>query len=814
MEHIENYQVPSFQWMFTSEMRNDYNLESSEISPCDPNPSCSEEELILDGSEASYRNAVKPLEKDGFYDPPFDSARWSEACEHAFNMFTIFKDRPMKPMPEMARIIYLDLDDSLVDESEIDDWRPEDTSDGYDPATSTWSPTELDVEGARKIFSTDPELALLVLEEKQDRQCQDVVKNVQVMPEIPADENTLGDRYMPIEESFCGLDADYEITLNLNNPVERRVASVIDTFGGALDEKSTSSPAFLERVSLNTVDAVGHSMLPTHAYFDDTYYQAMEESADYSLDFNKLSLRQSDVDWYRDPEKYYEPRLTVGSFQRRIGTQKTVLTALKKRNADVPEMGDAIDVKRVAKDVAKKFFDAYLNRGGQDLLKDSLNVMAKGLEYHKKWKDHRELSGVTVACEHNLQRYQHMIKSDIKPVVTDTLHLERAVAATITFHGKGVTSCFSPYFTACFEKFSLALKSRFIVPIGKISSLEIPQTRINGKWCLEADLSKFDKSQGELHLEFQREILSSIGFPAHLSNWWADFHRESMLSDPHAKVAMPVSFQRRTGDAFTYFGNTIVTMAMMAYTFDMNLPSLAIFSGDDSLLLCDEKPVIDAELFSSLFNMEVKIMDPSVPYVCSKFLLETELGSIVSVPDPMREIQRMAKKKILKDVDALKAHFTSFTDRMKFLKVLDEKMISVLCRYVVMKYQKPSLESDVRTALACFAYYSENFLRFSELYYTEGKHVYQLKDPVLNLNGEAEDFRVKDGDWFHDWNNKSFPKTYDKICRLFGKYSSDFDETERKRKAYNSDMGRLTRASLVLAYDRRRTQKLRRRLQS
>ncbi|ATU46943.1 2a protein [Sambucus virus S] len=811
MEHIENYEVPSFQWMFSSAARSDYNLESSEVSQVDPLPSSSEQELVLDGSEASFVAAIKPLEKDGFYDPAFDSARWIEACEHAFCVSTTFKDRPLKPMPEMARIIYLDLDDSLVDESEIDDWRPEDTSDGYDPETSTWSPTELDREADRKAYEASAELALRVVEEKQDRQCQDV-NNVQVIPDVPPYELTLGDRYMPIEESFQTIDSDYEITLNLNNPVERRVANVVDTFGGALDEKSISSPAFLERVSLNTVDAVGHSMLPTHAYFDDTYYQALEENADYSLDFNTLSLRQSDVDWYRDPDKYYQPKLTVGSFQKRIGTQKTVLTALKKRNADVPEMGDAINVRRVARDVAEKFFKAFLNNDGRDLLNESINVMAKGLEYHKKWKDHRELAGVTYAGEHNLQRYQHMIKTDIKPVVTDTLHLERAVAATITFHGKGVTSCFSPYFTACFEKFSLALKSRFIVPIGKISSLEIPETRINGKWCLEADLSKFDKSQGELHLEFQREILSSIGFPAHLSNWWADFHRESVLSDPHAKVAMPVSFQRRTGDAFTYFGNTIVTMAMMAYTFDMNLPSLAIFSGDDSLLLCDEKPVIDAEIFSSLFNMEVKIMDPSVPYVCSKFLLETELGSVVSVPDPMREIQRMAKKKILKDTDALKAHFTSFADRMKFLKVLDEKMITVLSRYVVLKYQKPQLESDVRTALACFAYYSENFLRFSELYYTEGKHVYQLKDPVLHFNGESEDHRLKDGDWFHNWNNKSFPGVKDKICRVFGKYSSDYDESRRKEKAYMHDRGRLVRKSLLLAYDRRKFIELKRRL--
>ncbi len=77
--------------------------------------------------------------------------------------------------------------------------------------------------------------------------------------------------------------------------------------------------------------------------------------------------------------------MNIGSAQRRVGTQKEVLTALKKRNADVPEMGDAINMKETAKAIAKRFRSTFLNVDGEDSLIASMDVMTKCLEYHKKW---------------------------------------------------------------------------------------------------------------------------------------------------------------------------------------------------------------------------------------------------------------------------------------------------------------------------------------------------------------------------------------------------------------------------------------------
>nr|QXV86511.1 2a protein [Bromoviridae sp.] len=788
------YEVPAFQWLIDDSLkRKDDILEVEEVTPIE-NPKT---EVVADGTLESFVLAVQPLVVNGGYEPPFDQGRWNSICETVNTMVDMYKDRPLIPVSEMARMLYLNIEGSFVDESEIDDWRPEDTSDWYVP--------ECD--------SGDGNADLVPCFEstsKIDSHCRPGGDSEESSDDGPLDpvniiEETLGDNYQVMSEEFVDFKSDYDITLNLMHPIERRIghleATLPDRGHGTIDE----GPCFIDRVSLNSLEAAGHKLLPTHAYFNDTYYQALEENADCQYDFNRLTLRQSDVDWYKDPDKYYEPSMSIGSFQKRIGTQKTVLTALKKRNADVPEMGDVVNIKAVAKDVAKKFFSTFFNSDGRNLVHQSMDVLARGLEYHKKWKDHKELAGVTLATEHNLSRYQHMIKSDIKPVVTDTLHLERAVAATITFHGKGVTSCFSPFFTACFEKLSMALRSRFIVPIGKISSLELKNVPINNKWFLEADLSKFDKSQGELHLEFQREILIQLGFPLPLTNWWCDFHRSSLLVDPSAKVSMPVSFQRRTGDAFTYFGNTLVTMAMMSYTTDLS-DCVAIFSGDDSLIISNKQPHLDTSYFSSLFNMEIKVMDPSLPYVCSKFLLETELGDLVSVPDPLREIQRMSKRKILKDKEMLRAHFMSFQDRMKFVRSLNEKMIDMLCKFTCLKYKKPDCEMQVRMALAAFGYYSENFLRFSQCYVTEGQHIYKFKDPLLNFLELEPDPDRSDASYFKNWFNPKFPDTIDKIFRWVGCYDKrgpdPLIDLKKSRFMDESEMN----SSMLLAMDRRALQ--------
>ncbi|QYF50041.1 MAG: RNA-dependent RNA polymerase [Sichuan bromovirus] len=473
-----------------------------------------------------------------------------------------------------------------------------------------------------------------------------------------------------------------------------------------------------DRVEVELLQAICDTNLPTHVNFDDTYHQLFVDNADYAIDIDKVRFKQTDLVAPVPGGGHLEPVLNTGSSHKRVGTQKEVLTAIKKRNADVPELGDSLNLSRMSRLVAEKFMKSFVVDDA--LLRGNfINVVGNFHAYMEKWSSVLSYDDLPDLNAENLQFYEHMIKSDVKPTVTDTLNVDRPVPATITFHRKTITSQFSPLFISLFERFQRCLSKRIVLPVGKISSLEIPGFSVDGMHCLEVDLSKFDKSQGEFHLMIQEHILNFLGCPAHITKWWCDFHRFSFVKDKRAGVSLPISFQRRTGDAFTYFGNTLVTMAEFAWCYDVSQFEKAIFSGDDSLAFSRHAPVGDPSKFTTMFNMEAKVMEPAVPYICSKFLLTDEFGNTFSVPDPLRELQRLGCKKIpVDDNDScLHAHFMSFVDRLKFMDRMSQRSIDQLRIFFELKYRKSGDEAAL--ILGAFKKYTANFKAYRELYFSD-----------------------------------------------------------------------------------------------
>nr|CAP19050.1 2a protein [Peanut stunt virus] len=524
-------------------------------------------------------------------------------------------------------------------------------------------------------------------------------------------------------ESLSGVVDDATLLSNLGSflmPIHCEYSRV----DPSLKTYHLTQPHPTDRVSIESLQAACDTSLPTHVCYDDTYHQVFVENADFTTDIDHMTLKQSDLIPRVDGGNYLKPVLNTGSGSKRLGTTKEVLTAIKKRNADVPELSGSVDLTRISKAVAEKFMKSYLN-GNVLAQSNFLNVVGNFHAYMQKWA----ASGLSYddlpdLHAENLQFYEHMVKSDVKPVVSDTLNVDRPVPATITFHAKGITSQFSPLFISLFERFQRCLRSRVIVPVGKISSLEMDNYSVLNKYCLEIDLSKFDKSQGELHLMIQEEILNLLGCPVPISKWWCDFHRYSYIKDKRAGVSMPISFQRRTGDAFTYFGNTLVTMALFAWCYDTDHFNRLLFSGDDSLAFSLNPIEGRSDWFTSLFNMEAKNMDPPTPYICSKFLLTDELGHTFSVPDPLRELQRLGTKKIPDggvDDSYLRAHFMSFVSRLKVLPRMTHSTIEQLKVFYEMKYKKSG--DECYALLERFTKYSTNFSVYKELYVSNQKRI-------------------------------------------------------------------------------------------
>ncbi|AGN55987.1 2a protein [Cucumber mosaic virus] len=660
----------------------------------------SDDELLV-----AFETMVKPMRVGQLWCPAFDKCLFisSIAMARALLMAPISSNRTMKCFEDLVAAIYTKSDFYYDDECEADDVQI--------------SISSRDVPG----YSFEPWSRTSGFEPPPICEACDMIMYQCPCFDFNALKKSCAERTFADDYVIEGLDGVVDNATLLSNlgPFLVPVKCQYEKCPTPAVANPPSLNRATDRVDINLVQSICDSTLPTHSNYDDSFHQVFVESADYSIDLDHVRLRQSDLIAKIPDSGHMIPVLNTGSGHKRVGTTKEVLTAIKKRNADVPELGDSVNLSRLSKAVAERFFISYIN-GNSLAASNFVNVVSNFHDYMEKWKS-SGLSYDDLPDLHaeNLQFYDHMIKSDVKPVVSDTLNIDRPVPATITYHKKGITSQFSPLFTALFERFQRCLRERIILPVGKISSLEMLGFDVKNKHCLEIDLSKFDKSQGEFHLMIQEHILNGLGCPAPITKWWCDFHRFSYIRDRRAGVGMPISFQRRTGDAFTYFGNTIVTMAEFAWCYDTDQFEKLLFSGDDSLGFSTLPPVGDPSKFTTLFNMEAKVMEPAVPYICSKFLLSDEFGNTFSVPDPLREVQRLGTKKIpYSDNDEfLFAHFMSFVDRLKFLDRMTQSCIDQLSLFFELKYRKSGAEAALM--LGAFKKYTANFQSYKELYYSD-----------------------------------------------------------------------------------------------
>jgi len=101
---------------------------------------------------------------------------------------------------------------------------------------------------------------------------------------------------------------------------------------------------------------------------------------------------------------------------------------------------------------------------------------------------------------------------------------------------------------------------------------------------LEIDVSKYDKSQRRIHLLVETKIFKLLGLPEYICNLWITAHTHTQFSNSSVDVSGEILYQRKSGDAATFFGNTIVLMASLCILYDLSETYLCMFAGDDSLL--------------------------------------------------------------------------------------------------------------------------------------------------------------------------------------------------------------------------------------
>lgn len=150
---------------------------------------------------------------------------------------------------------------------------------------------------------------------------------------------------------------------------------------------------------------------------------------------------------------------------------------------------------------------------------------------------------------------------------------------------------------------------------------------------LEVDISKYDKSQGELLLLAELEIYRMLGVPMDILDNHA--HRNTTIVDRLNDIKWEIDLQRKSGNATTYIGNTLVLMLVLASLFDLTKAEMVLVSGDDSLIIAHHPIPERSNECATIFNLESKFLRFKSTYFCSKFLIAA-CDRIYMVPDPLK----------------------------------------------------------------------------------------------------------------------------------------------------------------------------------
>lgn len=408
---------------------------------------------------------------------------------------------------------------------------------------------------------------------------------------------------------------------------------------------------------------------PNHHHVDDRFFQEWVETHDIDLEVTNCDIDTSVFnDWTKGADTRLIPTLQVGGLSHRVPTQREALLAVKKRNMNVPELQSQFDHNDVLNTCVKRFMTHVIDK---TRLAKLMPISGEEVHYFNQYLENKnpplsEYKGPIPLVA--IDKYLHMIKTTLKPVEEDSLHVERPIPATITYHKKGVVMMTSPFFLCAMTRLLYVLKSKFIVPTGKYHQIfhMDPEKLENSNFFKEIDFSKFDKSQGQLHHDIQFKIFLMLGIPEHVVTTWFNAHEVSHIRDRDCGIGFSVDFQRRTGDACTYLGNTIVTLSVLSYVYDLSKPDILFVaaSGDDSLIgSLNELPRDKEDLCVSLFNFETKFPH-NQPFICSKFLLVVECddGSkeVLAVPNPLKLLQKLGPKNL--QVTVLDDYYQSLCD--------------------------------------------------------------------------------------------------------------------------------------------------------
>lgn len=346
----------------------------------------------------------------------------------------------------------------------------------------------------------------------------------------------------------------------------------------------------------------------------------------------------------------------------RPNTSVETLLSMVKRNLNVPDIKGDIDSEVVVEYMLERFMDVYVldahrheMRSFQErqIYPNAVDISEWLIGQGESTVDRLE-TDVPLHLR-KLWEYSFMIKPTVKPKLTDTAHAEYAALQTIAFTTKDINAIFCPVFKEVYKRLCVVMPEKFKI-FSELTNEQfcehfdrvVPAYRRNVMTSLEVDVSKYDKSQGAETLDFECALMAEFGVPEYLVNLWRYAHIDTILRDRINGISLRVRFQRKSGDASTFYGNTFFLMSVLASLFPIESCDFAAFAGDDSILFGDDFEDMN-DYAASIFNLETKFfLDFHFSYFCSKFLLYNERKSWL-IPDPVKLITKLGRADLVNE---------------------------------------------------------------------------------------------------------------------------------------------------------------------
>lgn len=486
-------------------------------------------------------------------------------------------------------------------------------------------------------------------------------------------------------------------------------------------------PQALVADPLSTFQTWYDHLLPGNSTYDLSNDQLLSQYGPFHFEIENARIDMSKYSYVTGIKDSIRPHLRTSMPVKRQPTTLETILAVVKRNLNVPELEGDVDNVYMSQLMYENFLDTYISPIERDTFDNyKNNPIHLNSTIIQSWlltqptnikKAVKNLDSIFVSQEY-MHVYSLMNKNLPKPSLTTGAPYEYAALQTIAYQPKEVNVVFCTMFRELKLRLLRTMHPKFIMYTDKspqdladeltekFFSIDIDELN-----KLEIDISKYDKSQGYLALLFELKLYEALGLSKELLDLWFRIHLITLLRDRSNGFSVWILLQRKSGDAATWFGNTVFLMAVIAMLFDLSLCVFALFSGDDSVLFSHHHFSDLNSLCAFIFNLESKFYSYQSVYFCSKFLFQIS-GVYYFVPDPLKLITKLGRSDLV-NYEHLKEYWTSLCDLCNDYRnayINDRLSRAINERYPSGLYSHDVLFMAINTIL-------KDFKTFSDLYY-------------------------------------------------------------------------------------------------